>query len=136
MKNSITRIGIVGLALVALVISFTMWQLASASAPPGAPAGYATSSTAIVGTTTNVALFQTSSCVSRVISTRRQAIHLAFDVTASTTPSETSGIYQAASTTVVYDSGLFGCGLWTARGLIVPNDVTTASTTITIMDVR
>lgn len=46
----------------------------------------------------------------------------------STTLSGVNGIWQAGSTTVAYDSGIYGCGKWTARA--------TASTTLTIVEYR
>lgn len=59
-------------------------------------------------------------CKARVVTTRGDsAIMLSFgDKTngdfSSTTLSAGIGHLQAASTTVVYDSGLYGCGRWTA----------------------
>lgn len=75
-------------------------------------------------------LFQEQSiCAARIITTVGQPISLSFDKKASTTPSATLGHEQLASTTVVYDSGLFGCGQVTAYGY-------GASTTITITETR
>lgn len=45
---------------------------------------------------------------------------------ASTTLTQTVGLWQAGSTTVTYDGGLNGCGRWTARAL--------ASTTLTVVE--
>ena len=60
------------------------------------------------------------SCKARVVTTRgSSAIMLSFGDTTgfgSTTLSGTAGHLQLASTTVVYDSGLYGCGRMTAFG--------------------
>ena len=44
----------------------------------------------------------------------------------STTLTMVNGLIQAASTTVMYDSGTYGCGRWTARAI--------SSTTITVVE--
>lgn len=71
------------------------------------------------------------SCKSRVIGTKTTPIVLFFgDPTngdlSSTTLDGTTGFVQGASTTVAYDSGIYGCGRWTAYAA--------ASTTITVSE--
>lgn len=94
----------------------------------GVIAEHATTSTIVVGTASVATLFTDNEvCASRVISTAGQAIKLSFD--SSITPTGITGIVQAASTTEVYDSGLYGCGQVTAYGY-------SASTTITKSEFR
>ncbi len=72
---------------------------------------------------------QLAQCTSRVISTRGEsAIMIAFSQLASTTLSGAVGNLQAASTTVAYDSGVYGCGYWTFFAY--------ATTTITVTEYR
>lgn len=89
--------------------------------------------TTTVGPDTVVTLFaRNSQCNSRIVTTNEDAIHISFqDVTGfgSTTLSTNAGHYQAASTTVAYDSGIYGCGHMTALGL-------TASGTVTITETK
>lgn len=112
-------------------------QTANASAPSGLPVLVATSSTRVIGptvslngflfgTTTNEAAFQ---CSSRIISTRGEsAIMLSLASLSSTTLSGSIGTMQSASTTVAYDSGLYGCGYVTAFAY--------ATTTVTLVETR
>lgn len=109
---------------------------AHAMAPTGLNAQVATSSTITVGPLNNVwSGFGTTtretaySCASRVISTVGQPIMISFASMSSTSLSQTVGFLQAASTSVAYDGGLYGCGYLTIRGL-------NASTTITLMETR
>lgn len=113
-------------ALVLLVLASVVFQAsrpAFASAPSGQPAYVATTSAITLGPTRalNSSLFGTSTisetrsnCSARVITTTAQPIMLSFTTNSSTTVSATVGHYQAASTTIAYDSGLYGCGYWTA----------------------
>lgn len=80
------------------------------SAPSGLPAILATSTSITVGTTASNAI-ATSSCAARIITSRAQPLMLTFGDYSNQTPTGTFGHLQAASTTVVYDSGQFGCGL-------------------------
>jgi hypothetical protein len=71
-------------------------------------------------------------CDARVISTAGSNIFISFGETgvagniSSTTLNNNVGHLQLASTTEVYDSGLYGCGQWHAFG--------TASSTITVSE--
>ena len=130
-------------AAICLTAVFAIFVLAEApraqaSAPIGLPATVATSSTLSVGPQNNVwtGLGTTTptaearqQCAARIITTVGQPIMLSFGAISSTTLSQTVGHQQAASTTVAYDSGLYGCGYLTVRGL-------NASTTITITETR
>ena len=69
-------------------------------------------------------------CASRVISSKASALSISFgdpsngDI-ASTTLTSMVGFYQAASTTVVYDAELFGCGRWFVHS-VASSTITTA----------
>jgi hypothetical protein len=104
-----------------------------ASAPTGLMTTVAVATTTAVGPQQNIQIFAASNCNSRVISTVGSAVMITFadpsngDVS-STTLSGVKGSVQAASTTVVYDSGLYGCDRWFAYAF--------ASTTITTVSTR
>jgi mitochondrial fission protein ELM1 len=129
---------IVGLALVGalalgmLFVAFT--NKASAEAVPGTAATVATSSTLAVGPGNNMYAFGTTTregnyqCAARIISTTGQPIMISFASLSSTTLSQTVGHQQAASTTVAYDGGIYGCGYMTIRGLNSSTTITTAET--------
>ena len=138
MEKTIKRIDIYVIAIALVIAGYFLWSSYQVlgSAPSGIPAEIATSSTALVGTSTPVTLTATSTgCAARIITTRGQAISLSFDwKLSSTTLSETIGHIQGASTTDHYDSGLFGCSVVTAIGLSVGLGAlpATASSTVTI----
>lgn len=94
------------------------------------PVHIQTATSTSVGVYAPVTLFddETSpTCHSRVVSTNHD-IRLSFDEVlghGSSTLSGTVGHLQLASTTVVYDSALYGCGWMTAKA-------TQATTTVTI----
>lgn len=120
------------LAIGLLVFGIMSFQAKTvkAGAPSGLPATMATTSSVIVGPGNAMTLFATSTaCATRVISTVAQPIMLTFTDNAGQSPTGIFGHLQAASTTVDYDSGLYGCGLVKAYGFV-------ASTTITISESR
>lgn len=128
MTITINRIAILGLTLAVFGLFFVSTLNVKASAVPGLRAVLATSSMQVVGPQSINRLFATSTqCTSRVITTNGNAINISFDSLSSTSPSATSGHYQAASTTVAYDAGIYGCGLWSAYGF-------TASTSATLSE--
>lgn len=101
-----------------------------ASAPSGLPATVIDSFTKQVGPQGNTLIStSTPSCSSRVVSTVAKPVMLVFTRSASTTVSATYGHLQGASTTVAYDSGLYGCNQITAYGF-------DATTTITITNLN
>lgn len=126
-----------GIGLAALLSAVYMFGASAAQVFAGAPSGVMT--TATVATTTavgpqqNVRLFSATNCNSRIISTVASPIMLTFfdpsngDLS-STTLSGTKGVLQPASTTVAYDSGQYGCGVWYAYAF--------SSTTITTVSTR
>jgi hypothetical protein len=129
----------ISLSIVALlVLGFTVvsWQPqpATGAAPSGLPATVRIMATTTVGPTVTK-IFEASNCSSRIIRADDAFQFLPADGTgtttaylASTTMSATASLVQAASTTVVYDSGLWGCGEFYGRAA--------ASTTITIIETR
>lgn len=88
------------------------------SAPGGMVTSWGTSSQITLGAEERT-LFATStpSCISRVVSTRYAQIMIQYGDHAQFNLEGNTGHIQLASTTVVYDSGLYGCGLWTAVAL-------------------
>ena len=118
-----------------IALGFMYYQvthLKLGSAPQGVVAQLATSSTVSVGPSLpRLILFPANQyCASRVISTGANPIMLSFDTaTSSANPGTNIGFYQGASTTVSYDSGIYGCSTVSAYGF-------TASTTITIAEFR
>ena len=104
------------------------------AASSGLQSTIATSSQLRVGPQAKILAFTASTCVSRVISTAGQAIQISFGTypasgDATTTPASGVGHIQAASTNVVYDSGIYGCGNVGIFG-------ESASTTITVSEFR
>lgn len=127
---------LIGMLLIAFGIISMQVKTADSAAFTGSVAFITSATTTTVGpqAVPAVTLFQAreagSNCKARVVSTSgNSAIMISFgDVTGfgSTTVSGTAGHWQAASTTVAYDSGLFGCGRWTAFGY--------ASTTVMVTE--
>jgi hypothetical protein len=62
-------------------------------------------------TTTAAVVFATSTCASRIITTSAAPVMMTFSDYAGQTPTGSFGHLQAASTTVAYDAGVYGCGL-------------------------
>lgn len=152
MENKSRSIEIYALIILFIISGYSLWNAQRAlkiientrqilsGAPQGLATTIASSSVRTVGTSTPVTLFATSTpCLSRVISTRGQAISLSFDwKLSSTSLSETIGHIQAASTTEYYDSGLYGCSVVTAVGLSVGAGQLTAlaSSSVTVSEGR
>lgn len=97
------------LSLIVLT-SLLLTQKSFGSAPSGLPATIATSTLAYPAGTSATLLFATSTCSARVITTREAPISLGFNGALGQTPTAIAGHMQLASTTVVYDSGQYGCG--------------------------
>ena len=110
------RIGIAGIIataiiLIASIVFLAGQQSASASAPSGLPATMATTSNVTMPAVTVVTVAATSSCTATVVQTGVSAVMLQFGDRNGAALSGTNGTaLQAASTTVAYDSGLYGCG--------------------------
>lgn len=101
-----------------MIAIVTVWQSynsipAKASAPQGMAATSASTSqiTLIEGQVAQVFASSTS-CVSRVISVGGFKNLWIMLTDSATLPSVNVGNLHAASTTVAYDAGVYGCGLW------------------------
>lgn len=112
MDYNVKTIVYLGIAIIALLILINAMKGGGTlgSAANGIQANAATS-TNITVTTTASAFFATSTCASRTISTV-QPIMLTFSDINGATPTAVIGNIQGASTTVNYDAGLYGCGLF------------------------
>ena len=121
-------VAVMVMAIVAYVFG-TMTANVGASAPSGLQSSVATTSNPIVGTTVGTLFATTTNCASRVISTVEKPIMLTFSDYAGQTPTATFGHLQSASTTVVYDSGIYGYGLVKVYGF-------DANSTITVTETR
>ena len=131
---------IIALLVVGLVIGYfiTSIPLKSnfGSAVSGVQSTVGTSPTVLVGTSTPVTLTATSTgCASRIITTGAQAIKISFSHhLSSSTLGNNIGHFQGGSTTVAYDSGLYGCDFVTARGVYEGGDIlgSESSSTVTV----
>lgn len=120
MTNTLKLLTGGALASFILLVGFVMLGdtfKASAEAPSGLPATVATSSSPTVGTTASL-IFATSTCAARTITTVASPVMLTFSDNQGRVPTAISGHLQAASTTVTYDSGQFGCDAVRAYGFV------------------
>ncbi len=109
-------------AIIMLAFVLTAPRFAGASAPPGLQADVlnATSSNPAV-TTTGALIIATSSCSARIITTTASPIMLTFSDNQGKIPTAFYGHLQPASTTVAYDSGIYGCGAVKAYSFVAQN---------------
>jgi len=122
---SLTFLGVACILLAGILLFKPMYQ-ANGSAFTGSASYLQVATTSSLTANTNAVLLPArtdGSCKARVVTVpgaMTGGVNLIFgDKTngdiSSTTLSGTAGHYQAASTTVVYDSGLYGCGMMVAR---------------------
>ena len=116
------------MVIVGIITSLVMQaQVAAGAAFPGQQARLQTATTTVLGPSASVLFAATDFCLNRVVTTQSQEIKVLFGdaigLTA-TSVAATVGHLQAASTTVSYDAGLYGCGKMAARSI--------ATTTVTI----
>ena len=111
---SLTKFALIAGAM--LLTAFLIFQQgvrpAFASAPSGLPATVATTSQqTVVPGSLNVSnfVFATSSCSARIVTTLAAPVMIGFSDRQGFTPTALLGHVQAASTTVAYDSGIYGC---------------------------
>ena len=127
--KSLTALTILAIVMMT-IYAYIPAQDSLGSSFTGSAATLSTATTTTVGPQANTTIFsKTTSCTSRIITTNFTAIFFTTgDVTGfgSTTLANGNGLTQAASTTVAYDSGIYGCGRWTAEAV--------ASTSITIVE--
>ena len=132
MKNKIIAI------LAIILAALTGNQVANLGGSPGNLASdVATSSTVSTGDKSVNVLFATSTqgglCASRTISTQANAILIQFSPGVGEGPHGTTSLQngfghpQAASSTVNYDSAVYGCGAW----IVMSSGVGTTTLTIT-----
>ena len=96
-------------ALMSGIVSLTVQDLATGSAPSGLAASFSSASSTDVSSTVGTIFATSSNCAARVISTDDSAIMLTFSQKDGEEPTGNVGHWQAASTTAVYDSGIYGC---------------------------
>ena len=132
--NSLLYGIVIALVLTIVYLMGSQVSRVFAGAPSGIPATIATSSLMMVGSTSPVTLIATSSCSARIITTYATPVTLTFTDYLAQSPTATFGHLQAASTTVVYDSGQYGCGKVKAYGFEQNSAI--ASSSITITDSR
>lgn len=105
----IAFVAIVGIAVaLAFYVMGLKEKMAFSSAPSGIPATV-TAMNSYTVTTSALQIAATSTCSARIVSTTASPIMLGFTAKAGTTTTATVGLLQAASTTVAYDSGIYGC---------------------------
>jgi hypothetical protein len=126
--SNIQRILIVLVVVVVLIVLLGRPPVLG-GAPSGLSSRVATTSAITVGTTAQTVFATSTNCASRIITTAAQPIMLTLNDYAGHTPTGSFGHLQAASTTVVYDSGLYGCGAVKIYGF-------TANTVITVTETR
>lgn len=124
MKNEY-KIGLVLLVLIAAYLGYASLRVGPVSlgqAPSGSPALVASTTGFSLTSGIVTRITSTSTCTSRVVTTGVNGVGLSFG-----RPSlaDSVGHWQAASTTVVYDSGLYGCGSFEARANGATNLVVT-----------
>ena len=109
MKKAILSI----LAVLAAALGVGTGNVMLGSAPSGLPASMASTSQAAIGATVTTLVATSTNCASRIVTTVANPIRLSFGSPDQpiVQPSGTIGHLQAASSTVVYDSGIYGCGL-------------------------
>ena len=107
--------GIGAILILAMILLFNSRGVPKTlgSAPSGLNASVATSSQAGVSATVTTLVATSTNCAARIITTVAQPIRLSFGSPQQPIlePSGTLGHLQAASTTVTYDGGIWGCGL-------------------------
>ena len=119
--------GFAVLAVLAVAYVFSIQSIVFAGAPSGLQATVATTSANAVGTTATM-LFATSTCSARIVTTAASPVMLTFSDYANQTPTGSFGHLQAASTTVSYDGGVYGCGKVKAYAFV--------ASTITLTETR
>jgi hypothetical protein len=78
----------------------------------GVTVNVASSTSQIIPARTARVLFATSTpCTTRIITSRASPLMLTFSNYNNASPTGVFGHYQAASTTVAYEAGVYGCGL-------------------------
>ena len=106
------------MALAAVVTLAAFWisndlPKAIGSAPAGMRADTGSTSVITLASATRNQMFATSTCIARAVTTTSTPIMIQF-TDHETYPTTANGHLQLGSTTVMYDAGTYGCGLWRA----------------------
>ena len=110
MTQKLTIAVFASVIIAAAIVLLFQAHKADASAPAGARASIATSSAVTMPAITVVMIAASSSCAATIVQTGASALTLQFgDRKGSTLTGFNGTALQAASSTVVYDSGLYGC---------------------------
>lgn len=126
--NTLTKtlVSVVAIAAIAVIAVFGQVAFtAFGAAPSGLPATVGTSTTRHLVAATPTLVFPTSTnCAARVITTASSSVQISFSDVQSLVPSETAGHIQTGSSTVAYDSGIYGCNAvriysWTAQKITI-----------------
>ncbi len=118
-KNMIKNLSLSLIAAAVLLAFALLFSVLPITISKKTAFGSLTNSPATVATTTQISLTAvtaapleaTSSCTARIITTQGSAMLLTFSDVAGQSPASGFGFIQAASTTVAYDAGQYGCGL-------------------------
>lgn len=112
------------LAILVMVTFFSKNDKPFGGATSGLQSGFASTSSSIVGTGYVTIAATSTGCSARIISTTATPVMLTFSQSPGTlAPSGSYGHYQAGSTTVVYDGGLYGCDAISAFGYVAGQPV-------------
>lgn len=111
MKNKIlvSFVFVSTLIVVGLIALDFKAKVSEASAPSGLQSTVATSSVFTIGAAAATVFATSSNCASRIITTKANEITITFTDKTGQSPTNVFGHLQAASTTVAYDSGIYGC---------------------------
>lgn len=107
--NTLTKI-LITLAIALILFAIAYNKVNYGQSTSGLSATVATTTLSRTIGTSQSLLVASSTCTSRVISTTNGAVYLTFSDIQGIVPTATTGHLQLGSTTVVYDSGLYGCG--------------------------
>lgn len=102
--------------LAVLVVAFSSTNERFGEAPSGIAATFATSSAYVAGTTENRLFATTTACTARLVTTTSQGVMITFSEKNAIVPTATIGHWQAASTSINYDAGVYGCDSWRVFG--------------------
>ncbi len=103
-------------------------NFARASAPSGLQTTVATSTAYVISTTAKTIFATSTNCSSRIITTTTNPIMLTFSDNQGKVPTATYGHLQSASTTIAYDSGIYGCNAYKAYGFDTSSNLTLTET--------
>lgn len=129
MNTTLKRLvsALVAIIMVVFIAEVLRSDVTLGSAQDGVVAQLSTTTLATVGPGVATLFATSSTCTTRVVTTLAQPVMISFD--SAFAPTGVRGHLQGASTTVAYDSGLYGCGVWRAASYV-------SSTTIILSEFR